>query len=1299
MATILLQAAGGALGGLVGGPLGAVAGRALGALGGYAIDSRLGGRTQRREGPRLGASRVLDADEGAGIARLYGTARIAGQVIWTTRFEEVSTTDRSGGKGGGGAARTETTTYSYFGNVAIGLCEGPVAGVRRIWADGEEMDLAGVNWRLHRGDERQQPDPLIEAKQGRGNAPAYRGLAYVVVERLALERWGNRIPNIACEVLRPVGELERAMRAVTVIPGATEHGLDPLTVRERLAPGHDRLINRNVLHGANDVTASIDELTALCPQLERAALVVSWFCDDLRVGHAGVWPGVETTIRDETVPWRVGGLARAEARTVSQVEGGPAYGGTPSDAGVVRSIQALAARGLKVTLYPFLLMDVPAGNALPDPYGGGGQAAYPWRGRMTLDLEPGQPGSLDGTAGVSAEIARFVGRAAPGDFAVEGGEVRYRGPSEWSYRRMVLHQAALARLAGGCDAFVIGSEMRGLTRLRDEAGRFPFVEALVSLARDVKAMLPRATVTYAADWSEYFGYQPDDGSGDVFFNLDPLWSDPAIDVVGIDNYLPLADWRDGDAEAGGRDAMTSPYDREGLAAAIAGGEGFDWYYASPQDRRSGRRTPVTDGLGESWVYRPKDLRGWWSHRHVERRGGVETGPSSAWVPRSKPIWFTELGCPAIDRGANQPNVFVDPKSAESAFPHFSAGARDDHAQRRFLEAHLAYWNPQAPGFRDADNPVSPVYGGRMVAADAIHLWCLDARPAPAFPERADLWRDGGNWERGHWLTGRLGRAPLDATLAQILDDHGVEAFDVSAVDGEIGGYLAGGLASVRSEIEDLLRLCGIEAWSEGGILRFRSVDRARPVTVIDAVVDDDERALIEIRRGEAGASADEMLLGFSDPARAYQPATADAVLGTAALPRQTTLELPVVMAEGEARQWAERLLRREGGEREVASFALAPTRLDLVPGDWIELPETTGCWQIERIEDGEARRIEARRRTPGGAPRRSPSEPTMPRAPAPVFASRPVVHFLDLPDLGVFPDGEGARFAVSAVPWLPYELLVSAGGSGFEARARAARPATVGRLAEPWGAGSQALLDRSHRLVVDLVSGGLSSAAELDLWGGANLAAVEGPGGAWEVIQFREAREIAPGRFAMTGLVRALGGTEDALAGGGARAGAGFVLLDGATGALPLKAADVGSERSWLVVPAGRALDDDAVVRRPAVLGMRRLRPLAPVHLAGRLSPAGLALRWIRRTRSTVEAWEGADVPLGEASETYRVTIGEGRSDALVVEAPAPKIVIDAQTLSERFGGLPERLTVAVSQISLTAGPGTAARIEVVRRP
>jgi hypothetical protein len=72
------------------------------------------------------------------------------------------------------------------------------------------------------------------------------------------------------------------------------------------------------------------------------------------------------------------------------------------------------------------------------------------------------------------------------------------------------------------------------------------VTAFKALAADVKAILgPGTKVGYASDWSEYFGHQPGDGTGDVFFHLDPLWSDANIDFIGIDNYMPLSDWRDG----------------------------------------------------------------------------------------------------------------------------------------------------------------------------------------------------------------------------------------------------------------------------------------------------------------------------------------------------------------------------------------------------------------------------------------------------------------------------------------------------------------------------------------------------------------------------------------------------------------------------------------------------------------------------------------------------------------------------------------------------------------------------------
>src|SRR5437762_7785728 len=192
MAALVLSVAGAAVGGAIFGPAGAIAGRLVGAIGGNLIDRSLFGGSERNlEGPRLADLDVMASTEGAPIPRVYGRARLAGQVIWATKLEEVISfrSDTEGGKGGP-TATTNTTTYSYFANFAVGLCAGPIGRVGRIWADGKPLDLHGVTFRTYTGSEGQTPDPLIVAREAAGNAPAYRGLAYVVFERLPLADFG-----------------------------------------------------------------------------------------------------------------------------------------------------------------------------------------------------------------------------------------------------------------------------------------------------------------------------------------------------------------------------------------------------------------------------------------------------------------------------------------------------------------------------------------------------------------------------------------------------------------------------------------------------------------------------------------------------------------------------------------------------------------------------------------------------------------------------------------------------------------------------------------------------------------------------------------------------------------------------------------------------------------------------------------------------------------------------------------------------------------------------------------------------
>nr|WP_230531856.1 hypothetical protein [Microvirga roseola] len=327
MATLVLQTVGSVVGGMIAGPFGAMAGRALGGLAGAAIDKALlgGSETKHVEGPRLKEIDGLTSTEGAPIPRVYGRARIGGQLIWATRLKEVASAERSGSQGGKGTGgpKTVTTTYSYFANLAVGLCEGRIAHVRRVWADGREVDLSTVTMRVHKGSETQDPDPLIVAKEGAADAPAYRGLACVVFERLPLADFGNRVPQFAFEVLRPVGGLSR------VIPGASEFGYDTLPVTQMLDLGRTVPENRHQWQRRTDVAASHDALEALCPNLKRVSLVVSWFGDDLRAGSCRIEPRVDVTAKTtDGAAWSVAGVTREEAKPVSLVKGSPAYGGT-----------------------------------------------------------------------------------------------------------------------------------------------------------------------------------------------------------------------------------------------------------------------------------------------------------------------------------------------------------------------------------------------------------------------------------------------------------------------------------------------------------------------------------------------------------------------------------------------------------------------------------------------------------------------------------------------------------------------------------------------------------------------------------------------------------------------------------------------------------------------------------------------------------------------------------------------------------------------------------------------------------
>lgn len=198
------------IGGVVGAVIGYYFGGPQGAQLGYAIGSAVGGYIDptKIEGPKLSDRKVQVSSYGWAIPVIYGGDAGTGNIIWSTDLEEHDVEDD--GKGGG----PTVVNHTYSVSCAILIAEGPIAGIRRIWADAkliydvsedasEQTQLASVlfaqYFAFYQGTPDQLPDPTMEAALGVGNVSAYRGYSYIVFTDIPLQDYGNRIPSFRFE--------------------------------------------------------------------------------------------------------------------------------------------------------------------------------------------------------------------------------------------------------------------------------------------------------------------------------------------------------------------------------------------------------------------------------------------------------------------------------------------------------------------------------------------------------------------------------------------------------------------------------------------------------------------------------------------------------------------------------------------------------------------------------------------------------------------------------------------------------------------------------------------------------------------------------------------------------------------------------------------------------------------------------------------------------------------------------------------------------------------------------------------
>ncbi|MFI4983651.1 MAG: glycoside hydrolase TIM-barrel-like domain-containing protein [Rickettsiales bacterium] len=1063
MASIILSSVGRAVGNSVAASVGASIGQLVGSFAGHGLDQMLFGSSSlsQSHSARLKDLSIQSSSYGQMIPIIYSTCRIAGNIIWALPIKEVPTTYTQNVGGKGSKAQHSHTNYSYFATLAISLCEGKISEISRIWANNKLINIKQYHLRIYKGDEAQLPDPIIESHLGVGNAPAYRGQAYVVLEDFPLNEFGNHLPNFNFEVKRKVSssdqvEVEELIESIIMIPGSGEFVYDTqtnyksngLVVNNKwIQQGANQSINEHSSLGKANALVALDQLQDTLPNVKWIAPVVTWFANSLNAGECKILPGVEYKGGATTLPdrWKVGEFNRESAHAITHINARPIYGGTVHDDSMFRYLEELKRRGFKVMLYPMFFMDV---------------ANKPWRGRVTGDAQ---------------NIRDF--------FTKQNG-----------YNQFVLHYAKLAK--GLVDAFIIGSELIGLTKVKDEQNNFPAVEALIKLALEVKEIVGKdVIVTYAADWSEY--HHTEGG----WYNLDKLWACEAIDVIGIDAYFPLTD------------SLESVYDPELITRGWESEEGFDYYI------QDGQRQPL--GAAYAW----KNIRWFWENEHIN-----PDGKKTSWKPKSKRIWFTEYGFPSVDCCTNQPNVFYDPSSQESFFPRYSKGRPDFKAQRTAIYATENFW-------QNSD----------MV--ERKFLWTWDARPHPLWPDLAQVWADGSSWLYGHWVQGKLGVSSLGAILNDLLERAGLKPYEFNTLllSDTVDGLVIEQQNSVRKYIEVLKNAYAFESSERNSELCLTPIFE-KSVAIIkqgDLLIEKGNKAY-QVKRLQEVDLPENVNINFINKDKAYAVGSRHAMRHMTSSQHQITMNLPIVMNENFAERIAQGILYSIWTERNSYNFSLPVEFAYLKVGEVLVLDffrmKKVKITQINfgqnnslKIEAVDANLVHNKLSGKVSATESNWYEPI----------AKTHLEILDLPCIESYAANHTDGFILIAAcglgaNWSGVDLYISNQQSAaYEHFYSLNKKATIGQVSE----------ETQDYLIITLLHGELHSISAGLFNGLANLAVIGS-----EIIQFKEAELLEDCKYRIASLKRGLYSSNIPQAVLGER----FVLLDGNVEKVSLPTTQVG---------------------------------------------------------------------------------------------------------------------------------------------
>lgn len=181
-------------------------------------DRKFGTSTEAQQNA-LGDIARQTADEGSPRTIVWGRVRpIGGNIIYCQKPQKkwVLSYQETEGKGGGGEDQ-EVWTERVYRTYAIGICEGAISRIVRVWKNNKLVyDARGNAWgiknnprflaatKTYLGGFSQLPCPELQSIWG-SDIPAHRGTAYIVFINQDLTEFAGAVPQYQFEVERAEG--------------------------------------------------------------------------------------------------------------------------------------------------------------------------------------------------------------------------------------------------------------------------------------------------------------------------------------------------------------------------------------------------------------------------------------------------------------------------------------------------------------------------------------------------------------------------------------------------------------------------------------------------------------------------------------------------------------------------------------------------------------------------------------------------------------------------------------------------------------------------------------------------------------------------------------------------------------------------------------------------------------------------------------------------------------------------------------------------------------------------------------